>query len=504
MLSLASGVSQAVDEGRVDGDALAGEGGRERGGILTVALLERGHVGAAAVGGQPRGIGHDHGPDGQAKLAGEFEVAFVVGGHGHDGAGAVAHKHVVGDPDADLLVIDRVDGVGASESAGLFLAAGHAVAFAAVGGRGAVAFNGFAAVGGGDVTHQGMLGREHHVRGAVERVGPGGEDGDDRVFVVGAAGQRGWRGGQLEIDLRAHALPDPVALHFLQRFRPFQRVQVSQQAVGVGRDTQQPLTQRAALDGEVAAFAAPVDDLFIGQHGAQGGAPVDGDFVHVREALTVDDVALLGGGEFGPGALDADLAGDGLQAFLHAVELDRSVGPDDVVCVLQLVDQMADGLGLLVHRVEVAVEELEKDPLGPAVVFGIGGVDFAVPVVAEAEHLDLPAKVGDVAFGGDTRMGVVLDGVLLGRETEGVPAHGMQHVDAGHAQVARDDVGGGVAFGVANVEASAAGVGEHVQDVGLGHLVGVGGIEGSEGLVGQPMFLPLALDGGEVVSHGIG
>ena len=31
----------------------------------------------------------------------EFEVALVVGGDGHDGAGAVADEHVVGDPDRD-------------------------------------------------------------------------------------------------------------------------------------------------------------------------------------------------------------------------------------------------------------------------------------------------------------------------------------------------------------------------------------------------------------------
>ena len=32
----------------------------------------------------------------------ELEVALVVRGHGHDRAGAVAHQHVVGDPDRDL------------------------------------------------------------------------------------------------------------------------------------------------------------------------------------------------------------------------------------------------------------------------------------------------------------------------------------------------------------------------------------------------------------------
>ena len=61
-----------------------------------------------------------------------------------------------------------------------------------------------------------------------------------------------------------------------------------------------------------------------------------------------------------------------------------------------------------------------------------------------------------------------LDRVLLGGQAERVPAHRMQHVDAAHALVARDDVGRGVALGVADVEARARRVREHVEDVHLG------------------------------------
>ena len=38
----------------------------------------------------------DDPPDRQAELPRELEVALVVGGHGHDRAGAVLHQHVVG------------------------------------------------------------------------------------------------------------------------------------------------------------------------------------------------------------------------------------------------------------------------------------------------------------------------------------------------------------------------------------------------------------------------
>ena len=59
--------------------------------------------------------------DRQAKLLGEFEVAFVVCRHGHDRAGAVADQHVVGDPDRHRLAVHRIDRVAAGEDAGLFL-----------------------------------------------------------------------------------------------------------------------------------------------------------------------------------------------------------------------------------------------------------------------------------------------------------------------------------------------------------------------------------------------
>ena len=57
-------------------------------------------------------------------LLAEFEVALVVRGDGHDGAGAVAHQDEVADPDGDLLAAVRIDGVVAGEEAFLFDVAG--------------------------------------------------------------------------------------------------------------------------------------------------------------------------------------------------------------------------------------------------------------------------------------------------------------------------------------------------------------------------------------------
>src|SRR5690349_22557037 len=47
---------------------------------------------------------------GQTELPGERPVALVVRRHRHDGAGAVAHQHIVGDPHRQPLAVDGIDG----------------------------------------------------------------------------------------------------------------------------------------------------------------------------------------------------------------------------------------------------------------------------------------------------------------------------------------------------------------------------------------------------------
>src|SRR6516225_2621432 len=64
-------------------------------------------------------------------LAAELEVAFVVGGHGHDGAGAVAHQNEVADPDRNFFSAVRIPGVPSRKKPLLFditgIAAGSSV-----------------------------------------------------------------------------------------------------------------------------------------------------------------------------------------------------------------------------------------------------------------------------------------------------------------------------------------------------------------------------------------
>src|SRR5258708_4706344 len=116
-------------------------------------------------------------------------------------------------------------------------------------------------------------------------------------------------------------------------------------------------------------------------------------------------------------------------------------------------------------RIEIAVVELEENPLRPLEIIGVGRGEFARPVVAEAERLNLALERGDVFLGRLARMLAGLDGVLLGGQTERVPAHRMQDVETLRAFVAGENVGGGVTFGMPDVQARAARIRKHVEDI---------------------------------------
>ena len=73
-----------------------------------------------------------------------------------------------------------------------------------------------------------------------------------------------------------------------------------EEAFGVGGDAEHPLAHGAALDGEAADLALAVDDLFVGEDGAEGVAPPDRGFADVGEAFGVAvDPAFRFGVQFG-------------------------------------------------------------------------------------------------------------------------------------------------------------------------------------------------------------
>ena len=139
---------------------------------------------------------------------------------------------------------------------------------------------------------------------------------------------------------------------------------------------------------------------------------------------------------------------------------------------------------------EALFQHAQEEPLVPAVIFGLAGGDFAAPVVTEAKAAKRFLKLGDVVVGPNARMRVVLDGGVFGGQAEGVPAHGMEDVEAAHALDAGDDVADRVIAHVAHVH-RAGGIRKHFEDVVL-WLCGIG--FRLEHARFRPALLPLGFD----------
>ena len=365
-------------------------------------------------------IGRHDADDRQVEFRGEIKVARIVGGNGHDGARAVADENVVGDPDRNLHVVDGIDRVGSREFAGLLLRVFRAGEIGLRAGDVDVFVNSGLAVRRRDFGDERMFGGEHHVGGAEQRVRTRRVDADRFVGIR-----------DFEIDFRASGAADPVLLHFLRAFRPVQTVDAVEKLLRVVRDFEDPLADRLADDREVADFGTAVDDLFVGEHGAERGAPVHWLVGFVGEAFFI---------EFG------------------------------------------------------------EYPLRPFVVAWIRGVYFAIPVEGEAKHLQLLLERGDVFGGGDGGMRSRFDGVLFGGQAEGVPSHRVQDVVAVHAFETAPDIRRRIAFRMADMQAGAGGIGEHVENVEFfPRLVAVHGLEG---FVFLPEGLPFRFDFSGGVSVG--
>ncbi len=135
--------------------------------------------------------------------------------------------------------------------------------------------------------------------------------------------------------------------------------------------------------------------------------------------------------------------------------------------------------------------ELQENPLSPASVVGLSGINFSRPVVAEAKRLNLPAEIGDVALCGGSRVGPSFDRVLFGRKPKCVPAHGVEDVESLHAFVPREDICCRIALGVSDVKPVSRGIRKHVKHV----VFGLAGVEyRPKSLIFKPIGLPAGLD----------
>ena len=164
-------------------------------------------------------------------------------------------------------------------------------------------------------------------------------------------------------------------------------------------------------------------------------------------------------------------------------------------------DDLAGGTPVDVHFLFIRqprLEQTQENPLRPAVIRRVGGVDLTLPVEGQPQRLELLAEAAHVVLGHDGRMDLVGDGIVLGRQAERVPAHREQNVVALHPPLARDDVQRRIGPRMPAVQPRARGVRELDERIILLFRKILRRAEGARRL---PALLPLLLRGRKIVLH---
>ncbi|OQC73242.1 MAG: hypothetical protein BWX45_00592 [Deltaproteobacteria bacterium ADurb.Bin002] len=212
----------------------------------------------------------------QIEFFGEFEVALVVRGHGHDAAGAVVGQNEVRGVNRHLVAGERIEAVGIQKEAFLLVILGGphelVLLFDFFHKRPHVFFAGLPL---GQFGDQRMLGRHQHEGCAEKRVLARGENLNDAIAF------RHWK-----IDQAAVAFADPVFLHRHDALRPSgETVAVFQKLLGVGRDFEEPLIECFFRNFRAAAPAQAAFDLFVGEHRVTPGAEIHAGALLVSQAF---------------------------------------------------------------------------------------------------------------------------------------------------------------------------------------------------------------------------
>ena len=412
--------------------------------------------------------------DGEVEMLGKRIVAAVVGWYRHDGTSAVACKHIVADVDGYLLAGNGVEGIAATEHT-THLLLYHALALGLVLNFVEIGIHGGALLGCHHLLHILALGSQHHEGNTKDCVGTSGED--EQLLVAAHDGEQ---------HLGTLAVAYPVLLGFLNRVAPLNSVKVTQQSTGIGAHAQAPLAHHLLLHGISATHRQTLANLIVGKHCAQLGTPVHHGVAQVSDAVVHQHLAALG-------------VGHSVPLFGGKLHVCAGVGVAALATVfLKICYKLIDGTSLVELGVIVALEHLQESPLCPLVVARLAGPYLTAPVVAETYLLELLTVAGNVLVGSDFGVLASLDGILLGGQAIGVIAHGMQHVEALVALVARIDVACNVAQRMAHMQAGTTRIREHVKNVELRPaLIDVNLI----GVVVLPVLLPLFLNLVKVIIH---
>ena len=85
----------------------------------------------------------------------------------------------------------------------------------------------------------------------------------------------------------------PVALNFLDGFRPVDGIQTFEQSIGISGNAQQPLFHFLTFHRMTTTYAVSFAYFVIGKHGSQRRAPVYSRFGQVGKAVIHQDFLLL-------------------------------------------------------------------------------------------------------------------------------------------------------------------------------------------------------------------
>ncbi len=336
----------------------------------------------------------------------------------------------------------------------------------------------------GPVLHEHVVGHVHGQALAVDRVDDVAAQEHPGLLALGVAAVLAAL-GQHVVDvlvdrlLLLGALDEPEDVGVLGCHDEERRAEERVRSRGEDRVVD---AQLLVAEGDLRALGAP-DPVALHRLDVRG--PLDG--VEVVEQA----VGVVGDAEE-PLLELADL--DEVAAALAAPVDDLLVGQDRLVVGAPL----DGGLGAIG---QAALEELEEDPLRPAVVARLVGPELARPVDRDPPLAELALEGGDRRVRGLARVLAGADRVVLGRQPEGVVAHGMQHAHPVTAAEVGDGVADRVVLQVPDVRL-AAGVGQHLEHVGL--LAPVGLVGHLPGVLVVPDALPARLDLTRVIAVGLG
>ena len=167
---------------------------------------------------------------GKTELLGKCMVPCIVSGDGHHRARTVAGQHIIGHPDGNGLLGERVKRIGSSEDPTHSFGLAHSLPFRTPSRLFPVGIDWLFTLLGRPLGDAFMFGCKDQESSPVEGVGSGGKYVDRIVGLLHGKAQAS--------ALRAS---DPVPLRFFEGFAPCDRIQPVQQAFCIGGDAQAPL-----------------------------------------------------------------------------------------------------------------------------------------------------------------------------------------------------------------------------------------------------------------------